>query len=235
MKRRLDFTPIFDGKITQCVPIHVNCSLVVQSQVLAQLANRFGWKQDAEHWDKEAALRASRINQYNWDPSTGCYMEYNYVEKKRLPYFSLNTFWPLWAGIASSAQARSVTTNLHLFNRHFGLTFTDKNYPNPHPRFHALEWAYPEAWPPQQIIAAQALLRYGYGDQARAVSRRYIGNVVTTWERTGKLWERYNGVGGGHAVPFERADPHELHGFSSAAAVVVGRVAFDEGNPKSAL
>jgi neutral trehalase len=116
--------------------------------------------------------------------------------------------------------------NLGLFDRPYGLTFTDKDYPNPHPRFGALEWAYPEAWPPQQIIVAQALQRYGYGDRARDVSRRYIANVVKTWEKTGLLWERYNGVAGGHLVPLERKEPQPLHGFSSAAAVVVGRVAF---------
>jgi alpha,alpha-trehalase len=86
---------------------------------------------------------------------------------------------------------------------------------------------YPEAWPPQQIIAAMALQRHGYQTQARDVSRRYIGNVVTTWEKTGLLWERYNGVDGGHLVPLERHEFRPLHGFTSASAVVVGRIAFN--------
>ncbi len=222
----LDFTPIFGGQITQCVPIHVNCSLVKQVQTLAMLADRFGWSNKAAHWRKEADDRGRRINQYCWDEGKGCYFEYNYVKKERLPYYSLNAYWPLWAGIASKAQAKRIVGRLGMFDRPYGLTFTDKNYPNPHPRFHALEWAYPEAWPPQQIIVAQALQRYGYGDQARSVSRRYIANVVTTWEKTGLLWERYNGVDGGHLVPLERKEPQPLHGFSSAAAVVCGRVAF---------
>jgi neutral trehalase len=119
-----------------------------------------------------------------------------------------------------------VVDHLGMFDRPYGLTFTDKNYPNPHPRLHALEWAYPEAWPPQEIIVAQALQRYGYSEKARSVSRRYIANVVTTWEKTGRLWERYNGVVGGHIVPLERKEPQPLHGFSSASAVVVGRIAF---------
>jgi alpha,alpha-trehalase len=222
----LDFTPIFGGKITECVPIHVNCALYKQAQVLAQLAERFGWKDKAAHWHKEAELRARRINQYCWDDTKGFYFEYNYVRKTRLPYYSLNGYWPLWAGIASKEQAKRVVDHLHMFDRAYGLTFTDKNYPNPHPRFHALEWAYPEAWPPQQIIVAQALQRYGYDKQARDVSRRYLGNVVTTWEKSGSLWERYNGVKGGHIVPLERHQPRPLHGFTSASVVVVGRVAF---------
>ncbi len=222
----LDFTPIFDGHITQCVPIHVNVALVKQAQVLSMLATRFGWNDQAARWQKEADDRARRIHQYCWDDEKGCYFEYNYVRKVRLPYYSLNTFWPLWAGIASKEHAQRVVDNLGMFDRPFGLTFTDKNYPNPHPRFQALEWAYPEAWPPQQIIVAQALQRYGYGEKARDVSRRYIANMVTTWEQTGLLWERYNGVVGGHIVPLERKEPQPLHGFTTASAVVVGRVAF---------
>lgn len=222
----LDFTPIFAGDVRRCVPLHINVALVRYAQVLGALADRFGWHDKAVAWRRQADVRAARINQYCWDDKEGFYFEYDYVAGKRLPCYSLNGFWPLWGGIASREQARRVLDHLKLFDHPYGLTFTDRDYPNPHPNYPALEWAYPEAWPPQQIIVAMALRRYGYEQQARAVSRRYIANVVTTWEQTGLTWERYNGVSGGHKVPFERADPAPLHGFSSAAAVVVGRVAF---------
>ncbi len=224
----LDFTPIFDGHIGQCVPIHVNCALVKQAQVLAMLAERFGWSDKATRWKKEADLRAQRINQYCWDEDKGCYMEYNYVQKKRLPYYSLNAYWPLWVGIASKSQAQRVVGNLKMFDQPYGLTFTDKAYPNPHPEFHALEWAYPESWPNQQMIVALALQRYGFNDEARKINLRYIGNVVTTWEKSGLLWERYNAVDGAHMVPNERHEPRPLHGWTSASAVVLGRMLFGE-------
>lgn len=222
----LDFTPIFAGDVRRCVPLHINTALVHYAQVLGSLAERFGWHQKAAAWRQQADERAQRIHQYCWDNQEGFFFEYDYVAQKRLPCYSLNGFWPLWAGIASKEQAQRVVHNLKMFDRPYGLTFTDRDYPNPHPDYPALEWAYPEAWPPQQIIVAMALQHYGYQQQAREVSRRYIANVVTTWEQTGLTWERYNGVSGGHKVPFERADPAPLHGFSSAAAVVVGRVAF---------
>jgi alpha,alpha-trehalase len=222
----LDFTPIFDGDVRRCVPLHINTALVRYAEVMASLADRFGWKQKAAVWKSQAVQRTERINRYCWDEQEGFYFEYDYVRKKRLPYYSLNAFWALWSGVASKEQARRVVDHLKLFDRPYGLTFTDKDYPNPHANYRALEWAYPEAWPPQQIIAALALQQYGYQSQARAVSSRYIQNVVTTWEKTGQTWERYNAVSGGHKVPLEREDPAPLHGFSSAAVVVVGRVAF---------
>jgi alpha,alpha-trehalase len=222
----LDFTPIFGGDVRRCVPIHVNASLVIYAQTMAMLADRYGWKDKAASWRKEADERSHRINQYCWDEKQGFYFEYDYIAKKQLPCYSLNGFWPLWAGIASKEQAQRVVDHLKMFDKPYGLTFTDKDYPNPHPRFAALEWAYPEVWPPQQIIVALGLERYGFQSQAKEVSRRYLDNVVTTWEKTGLTWERYNGVEGGHIVPLERAQPAPLHGFSSAAAVVVGRVVF---------
>jgi alpha,alpha-trehalase len=222
----LDFTPIFAGDVRRCVPLHINASLVRYAQVMANLAERLRWPDKATAWRKKADERAERINQYCWDDKEGFYFEYDYVAQKRLPCYSLNGFWSLWSGIASREQASRVVEHLKMFDQPFGLTFTDRDYPNPHPNYGALEWAYPEAWPPQQIIVAMALRRYGYEQDARAVSRRYIANVVTTWEETGLTWERYNGVSGGHKVPFERADPAPLHGFSSAAAVYVGRQAF---------
>jgi alpha,alpha-trehalase len=222
----LDFTPIFGGDVRRCVPLHINTSLVRYAQVMAGLAERFGWKDKAASWRKQSDERAQRIDKYCWDEKEGFYFEYDYVSGRRLPYYSLNGFWPLWAGIASTEQARRVVEHLDKFDRPFGLTFTDRDYPNPHGHFGALEWAYPESWPPQQILVALALQRYGFSEQARSVSRRYISNVVTTWEKTGMTWERYNGVSGGNRVPLERADPAPLHGFSSASAVVVGRIVF---------
>lgn len=222
----LDFTPIFDGDIRRCVPLHINCALVRQTQVLSALAERFGWHGKAVEWKEEANKRAGLINQYCWDESQGFYFEYDYVRKMRLPYYSLNGYWPLWAGIASKSQAERVVSHLEQFDQPYGLTFTDKDYPNPHPEFKALEWAYPESWPPQQIIVALALNQYGFSDEAHRINRRYISNVVTTWEQTGATWERYNAVVGGHVCPVERSAVARLHGWSSSSAVVIGRMLF---------
>ncbi|MBA3916168.1 MAG: hypothetical protein H0X25_20455, partial [Acidobacteriales bacterium] len=50
----LDYTPIFDGDIRRCVPLHINAALVRQAQVLTMLAERFGWQEKAARWRKEA-------------------------------------------------------------------------------------------------------------------------------------------------------------------------------------
>ena len=223
----LDFTPIFGGEISNCVPIHVNCALVRQAQVLAGFADRFGWSDKAAHWRNEADTRAHRINQYCWDDGEGCYFEYDYVRKTRsCLYYSLNAYWPLWTGIASPAQAKRVANHLDLFDHPYGLTFTDKTYPGIHPEYKALEWAYPESWPQQQIVVGQALQRYG--------SRNRLGDKSALHCQCGYNMGKNRTHSGGTLRrrcrrpqrPVERDPAQPLHGFSSASAVVVGRIAF---------
>jgi alpha,alpha-trehalase len=222
----LDFTPIFGGDVRRCVPIHINTALVRYAQVMGNLAERFNWSGKAAAWRKKADERAALINKYCWDEQEGFYFEYDYVSGKRLPYYSVLGFWPLWTGIASKDQARRVVDHLKMFDHPHGLTFTDRAYPGVHPEFKHIEWAYPQCWPQQQIAVAQALQRYGYRDLARDISRRYMANVIATWEKTGLTWERYDALAGGHNVPVERDPAQPLHGFTSASAVVVGRIAF---------
>jgi alpha,alpha-trehalase len=62
--------------------------------------------------------------------------------------------------------------------------------------------------------------------EAEHINRRYLANVVKTWEETGETWERYNAVKGGHECPIERTAVAKLHGWSSASAVIIGRMLF---------
>ncbi len=222
----LDFTPIFGGDVRRCVPIHINAALVVYAEVLGSLADRMGWAKQAAEWQRQARERSRLINEFCWDEKQGFYFEYDYVSRKQVPCYSLNAYWLLWAGVASKEQAARVVEQLKRFEQPAGLSFTDRDYPSPHPEWKVLEWAYPEAWPPLQIIVAQGLERYGFQDKAQEVGHRYLTNVVRTWEQTGQLWERYNAVSGGHDVPIERTPSAPLHGWSSAAAVVLGRMSF---------
>ncbi len=221
-----DMSPLFDAKVMDCTPIHLNVALVGMAQELGALALRFGWKDKAAMWQKEASLRAARIDQYTWDAKEGFYFEYDFVRQVKLPYYSLNAFWPMWLGLASKEQARRTVEHLGKFEQPHGLAFTDKAYPSPHPSLKLNQWMYPESWPPMEVVTAQALARYGYHAEAQRVGRTYLENVVTTWETSGHLWERYNAVEGGHEVPIERHEPRALHGWSTASAVLVGRVVF---------
>lgn len=222
----LDFTAIYEGDVRDCVPLLTNCALVRYADALADLASRLGDEGGAATWRAESRRRARRVRDLCWDEQTGFFLEYNFVTGKRLPYRSVCAYWTLWAGVATPEQAAALALQLARFETDYGLSVTDKAYPSPHPEFANLQWSYPLGWPPLQIIAAEGLARYGYSDDAARISRKFTRLMLEQYRQTSKLWEKYNVVTGGLTFPVERYKSVPFHGWSSAAAVVLGRRAF---------
>ncbi len=222
----LDFTAIYGGDVRRCVPLVTNCALVQYARALSDIAARLDDPEGAGKWQTEADRRAGRIRDLCWDEEAGFFLEYDYVDGKRLPYLSVCAYWTLWAGVATPEQAATLVRKLGRFEQPHGLSVTDKTYPSPHPEFTNLQWAYPLGWPPLQIIAVEGLARYGYTREAERIARRFIGMMLAQYAETDKLWEVYNAVTGTTDVPIERYPPYALHGWSSAAVVVLGRRIF---------
>ena len=73
--------------------------------------------------------------------------------------------------------------------------------------------------PPLQVIAIDALERYGYHVQARRIAQKYVDTVLRNYEKFGDIWEKYNVVDGSIEVSNEYAMPAML-GWSAGAFVV---------------
>ena len=222
----LDFTPQFGGDVRRCAPLITNSCLVQAAAGLAWVNRRLGDDQEAARWEAERTRRADLINEFCWDETAGLYREYDVVSGTQLPVVTLSTFWPLWAGVAHPDRAARVVAELGRFRHRFGVTSTDRAYPSPHPEWGALQWQFPAGWPPEQLMVSEALRRHGFEHEARELALAWLRLQVGAWERTGRLWEKYNVVEGTLDLPLERYPSVGLHGWSSAAAVVLGRVAF---------
>ena len=222
----LDFTAIYGGDVRECAPLLTNCALVRYADALSEIAAVLGDASGAETWRAEAERRAGRIRELCWDEHTGFFLEYNYVTGQRLPYRSVCAYWTLWAGVATHTQASALVAQLGRFEMAHGLSVTDKAYPSPHPEFRNLQWSYPLGWPPLQLVATEGLARYGYELEAKRISSRFVTLMLGQYEKTGKLWEKYNVVTGGLEFPLERYPSVPFHGWSSAAAVALGRRVF---------
>ncbi len=222
----LDFTAIYGGDVRECVPLLTNCALVRYADAIAEIAEALGDAAGAGTWRAEAERRAGRIRELCWDAEAEFFLEYNYVSGQRLPYRSVCAYWALWAGVATPEQAAACASQLGRFEQPHGLSVTDEAYPSPHPEYRNLQWAYPVGWPPLQMVAVEGLDRYGFREAAGRVSRRFVGLMLAQYAETGKLWEKYNVVTGGLEFPLERYPTVPFHGWSSAAAVVLGRRAF---------
>ena len=103
------------------------------------------------------------------------------------PIFSVASFYPLWAGVATEAEAASTVAQLPWLEYDFGLATCE-----PGARTSAFQWDYPNGWAPLHFIAVHGLLRYGYRAEAERIARKYIHAIDRTFAETGTLWEKYN-------------------------------------------
>ncbi len=167
-------------------PVCLNTLLYWMEDQTAEILTILGRSSDAADWRERAQQRAARINQLMWSESDGLYLDYDLVHRRVRHYPFLTTFYPLWAGIASAAQAARVERNLHLFEEPGGLQTSSKQTGD--------QWDAPFGWAPLQWIAVQGLRRYGYRGDADRISMKFLSMVHQEYLKTGNIEEKYDVV-----------------------------------------
>jgi alpha,alpha-trehalase len=129
-----------------------------------------GDKKAAIQWHRRAHKRREIIQALLWNPQRGIFFDYDFQNKKQSSYVYATTFYPLWVGIATAAQARAVVNNLPLFEQQGGLAMSTKNT--------GVQWDYPYGWAPIQLLAVGGLRRYGYDADANRISCKFLSMVL---------------------------------------------------------
>jgi alpha,alpha-trehalase len=197
-----DFTPVYGHHALAYADVKLNTLLWVAETDLAEFARRLGSGADCEaQWQRRADVRAQAIRSELWDEPSGLFRSRNPVARTFAPVASLDTFYPLWAGLATPAQARRVRANLPRFERAFGLAQTEPYGSGTY------QWGYPNGWPPAQWIAARGLEHYGFATDARRVALKYCEAQRTMFAASGHLWEKYDVTTGKPGRAEYAADP----------------------------
>ena len=178
--------------------VDCNSMLVSEANSLSAMARELGRGSEAEEWEKDAQTRAAKINATMWDESTGFY--YN-VDKKSHSFTFKNPgdlkreeiigFLPLWAGIASTEQARALVRKLtdpSKFWRKFGVPSlaADDRYYNPKGYWNGPVWV---QW---DYLILRGLLRYGYVKEAKELTDRVVASMVAQLKKDHNFWEFYS-------------------------------------------
>jgi alpha,alpha-trehalase len=121
-----------------------------------------------------------------WDEQQGLFFDYDFDQNQRSTYRYATTFYPLWAGLASSEQANAVVKNLSLFEQAGGIAMSVQET-------HA-QWDYPFGWAPIQLLAVEGMRRYGHNVEADRVSTEFLSTVLDNFMRDGTIREKYNVV-----------------------------------------
>ena len=176
----------FSVDIVHYNPVCLNSLLYRMEIETAEILRIVGRNSEAPLWRQRAQERADRVNGLLWDEQEGLYFDYHFVNGCRRPYPFLTAFYPLWAGIASPAQAARVAGNLKLFDCAGGLqTSTNQS---------GDQWDAPIGWAPLHWFAVQGLRRYGYEAEADRVSRKFLHLIHREFELHGIIEEKYDVV-----------------------------------------
>lgn len=199
-----DFTPRFGWEAYDYAPVDLNCLLYGQEMQLSFFASELDKCEEAKVWKKLADDRAEFMRTY-LKAEDGVFYDYNIQKKEISTLAGAANFYPLFLNLATEEEAKAAYEVLPKIEMEFGIATCEPcdmpgNY----------QWGYPNGWPPLQRIVVQALLNYGYEEDAVRIASKYVDVVERNFAETGHLWEKYNVVDGSVRVVNEYEMPAML-------------------------
>jgi glycogen debranching enzyme len=165
------------------------CSYAVSDmRAVALIARELGREGEAEEWEERAREMGARMNGLLWDEESGFYYDRSPGGLYRLK--SNAGFLPLFAGVASDAQAAELVEHLAAPDEFWS--------PLPVPTVALDEPSYaPDMWRGPTWININNLIRigleqYGYYELSQAIRRRTLDEIARWYEETGCLYEYYD-------------------------------------------
>ena len=185
--------------------VGLNSLLYRYERDLHDFALRLGKPAEAAHWAALAAQRKAAMNKYLWRADRGLFMDYDTTTGRPSDDPYLTTFYPLWAGLATPAQAKSVRDHLALFERKGGLAMSGDAS--------GAQWDQPFGWAPTNWLAVKGLDDYGFHDDARRIAVKFAGTVDRSLAADGTIREKYNMVSGNADVRITAGYTENVIGF----------------------
>lgn len=186
---------------TDIVPVDLNCLLYHMEITIATACDYAKQKRIAEKFRARALRRQASITEYMWDEQQQFFYDYNFRTGARTQSETLAAVFPLYVGVATSAQAAAVAVKLEKdFLKPGGVVTTLRQT--------GQQWDAPNGWAPLQWATIMGLRRYGYDTLADRVRNAWIDNVETVFKRERKMIEKYDvtvvgGTGGGGEYPLQ--------------------------------
>ncbi|MGM5480853.1 MAG: trehalase family glycosidase [Nanobdellota archaeon] len=185
-----DMTSRFNNQCLNILPVDLNSLLFKSESDVAFMYETIGNHDLADHFKNKANARKAAIQEHLWNDDLNFFFDFNWKQESSSIFYSLASFYPLWAGIATEDQARKAVDKLSLFEYDGGLANTQDNGLSE--EFN--QWDYPNGWPNQQLIVIEGLLRYGFEEDAKRLAEKWLDMNAKVFDETQKFWEKYDVV-----------------------------------------
>ncbi|MBP1475378.1 hypothetical protein J7I44_13780 [Frateuria sp. MAH-13] len=216
----------YGGTTHHYAGVGLNSLLYRYERDLHDLALQLGKVSEAQQWADAAATRKAAMDKYLWNDQRGLFMDYDFTRGKASEQPYVTTFWPLWAGLASKAQAAALDRHLAVFERKGGLSMDDLSS--------GAQWDEPFGWAPTNWLAISGLDAYGFHRDAQRLARKFMGTVETGFAHDGTIREKYNMVKGNADVRITAGYTTNVIGFGWTNAVYLKLHQLLQGMPAQA-
>ncbi|AYN00172.1 trehalase family glycosidase [Chryseobacterium sp. 3008163] len=167
--------------------VDLNCLLWHLENTLAKSSSLQNLAEKEAYYSGSAANRKEMIDKYFWDENSGTYKDYHTKKNAQTSSEHIAALYPLFLGLASENQAKSVAKNIEeKFLYQGGLVTTTKKS--------GQQWDFPNAWAPYQWLGFKSMKNYGFDDLAEKIKKNWSSNVERVYRNTGKLMEKYNAL-----------------------------------------
>lgn len=185
-----DMTSRFNNHCLDYLPVDLNCALYKYETDLAEFYKSIRNTKKHNQFLLQSGKRRKSINKLMWNFDKGFYFDYDYKHKRQNSFYSIAGFYPLWAKLATHAQAKKMVDNLKQFEYEGGLVNSQRDVSIDEFRQHD----YPNGWPHQQWIVIKGLMNYGYRGDAERIAKKYLDLNQKLFLKTGLFWEKHNVV-----------------------------------------
>ena len=202
-----DFSPRFGSKCIQYNPVDLNCLLYADELLLAAWSKELGEPAESQYYAECSGARKEKV--MHLMKKDGIYYDYNYVTDSLSAVVSAASFFPYFVGMDDNVS--DYRKALNVLERKYGVvacTAGDGKF----------QWAEPNSWAPLNYIAVAAAERLGLKEEAKRLAEKYLKVTDNIFEKTERLWEKYNAETGNLDVSSEYGTP-EMLGWSAGVYV----------------
>jgi alpha,alpha-trehalase len=195
----------FSGSTDHYAPVCLNSLLYKYERDMAHFATLLHRSDEAAEWTRRAEARKTAVNKYLWNAKTGMFYDYDFVNDRPSTYNYITAFYPLWAGLATPAQAAALRLHLPLMERAGGIAMSDLDS--------GTQWDLPYGWAPTTWLTVKGLSQYGFTSDAERIASKFSATILDNFLHDRTIREKYNVVSGSANVAVATGYKSNVVGF----------------------